>query len=132
MPQILIVEDNPRLSAVMKKGLAKHGLASVVAHDSDEALQQVQQDTFDLILLDLGLPGKDGWTVVRELSQQGKRPPILVVSARSDVNETIEQGQYDVNGYIPKPFKFHDLIAQVQKQLGKQGLCQPQLNPLPA
>ena len=132
MPQILIVEDNQRLSAVMKKGLAKYGLASVVAHDGDEALQQVQQDTFDLILLDLGLPGKDGWTVVKEMRQQGKRLPILVVSARADVPETIEEGQHDVNGYIPKPFKFPDLIAQVQEQLRKRGFCNSPLNPFPA
>ena len=132
MPQILIVEDNQRLSAVMKKGLAKYGLASVVVHDGDEALQQVQQDNYDLILLDLGLPGKDGWTVVKELSQQGKRPPILVVSARADVDETLHEGQYDVNGFIPKPFKFSNLIAQVQEQLRKQGLCNSQISPLPA
>ncbi|MDJ0704904.1 MAG: response regulator transcription factor [Leptolyngbyaceae cyanobacterium MO_188.B28] len=132
MPQILIVEDNQRLSAVMKKGLAKHGMASVVAHDGDEALHQVQQEDFDLILLDLGLPGKDGWTVVKELSEQGKRPPILVVSARADVDETIQEGRYDVNGFIPKPFKFSHLIAKVQEQLRNQGLCNTPINPLPA
>lgn len=130
MPQILIVEDNLRLSALMKKGLARYGLASAIAHDSDEALQQVQQDNFDLILLDLGLPGKDGWTVVRELHQRGKHLPILVVSARSDVPETIAREQYDVNGYIAKPFKIAHLIDQVQEQLFGPG--QPKLNPLPA
>lgn len=126
MPQILIVEDNHRLSALMKKGLAKHGLASAVAQNSDEALQQVQQDNFDLILLDIGLPGKDGWTVVKELHQLGKRLPILVVSARSDVPETIAQWRYDVNGYIAKPFKVAHLIVQVKEQLLRSG---PKLEP---
>ena len=132
MPQILIVEDNLRLSAVMKKGLAKYGFASAVAHDSDEALQQVQQDNFDLILLDLGLPGKDGWTVVKELRRQGKRLPILVVSANSDVPETIAKRQYDVNGYIPKPFRVAELIAQIQAQLFGPGTHEPKLTPLSA
>lgn len=117
MSQILIVEDNPRLSAIMKKALAKHGFPSVVAPDADEAVENVQQDHFDLVLLDIGLPGKDGWTVVQHLRQQGKRLPILVVSARSDVQETLNRWQYEVDGYIAKPFKVADLIAQVQERL---------------
>ena len=117
MQQILIVEDEPRVAALMAKGLAKHGFATAVARDGDEALQRAQQDDFDLMLLDIGLPGKDGWTVVRELHSQGKRLPIIVVSARSDVPETIVREDYDVNDYILKPFKVSHLIARVQENL---------------
>ena len=117
MQQILIVEDEPRVAALMEKGLAKHGFATAVARDGDEALQRAQQHNFDLMLLDIGLPGKDGWTVVRELHSQGKRLPIIVVSARSDVPETIVQEDYDVDDYILKPFKVSHLIDRIQKNL---------------
>lgn len=117
MSQILIVEDNPRLSAIMKKALAKYGFSSVIAPDADEAVENIQQEDFDLILLDIGLPGKDGWTVVKYLRQQGRRLPILVVSARSDIQETLNRWQYEVDGYIAKPFKIADFIAQVQERL---------------
>ena len=117
MQQILIVEDEPRVAALMEKGLAKYGFATAVARDSDEALQRAQQDTFDLMLLDIGLPGKDGWTVVRELNNQGKQLPIIVVSARADIPETIDRENYDVDDYIIKPFKVGHLIDRIQKNL---------------
>ena len=117
MQQILIVEDEPRVAALMEKGLAKHGFATAVARDSDEALQRAQQDTFDLMLLDIGLPGKDGWTVVKELNSQGKQLPIIVVSARSDIPETINRENYDVDGYIIKPFRVGHLIDRIQENL---------------
>lgn len=117
MQQILIVEDEPRVATLMEKGLAKHGFATAVARDGDEAVQRAQQDNFDLMLLDIGLPGKDGWTVVRELHSQGKRLPIIVVSARSDIPETIDRENYDVDDYITKPFKVSYLIDRIQKNL---------------
>ncbi|MDJ0704485.1 MAG: response regulator [Leptolyngbyaceae cyanobacterium MO_188.B28] len=118
MQQILIVEDEPRVAALMEKGLAKHGFATAVARDSDEAIQRAQQDTFDLMLLDIGLPGKDGWTVVRELHNQGKQLPIIVVSARSDIPETINRENYEVDDYITKPFRVGQLIDRIQKKFG--------------
>ncbi|MDJ0703139.1 MAG: response regulator [Leptolyngbyaceae cyanobacterium MO_188.B28] len=117
MQKILIVEDHLRLAALMKKGLCKHGFTTAVAKDGEEAMQQFQQDQFDLILLDINLPGMDGWAVAREIRQQGGQLPILVVSARSDIPETIARGNDAVDGYIIKPFKFSYLLAQVQELL---------------
>ena len=119
MRKILIVEDRLRLAALMKKGLGKHGFTTTVANNGEEALKQVQKDHFDLILLDINLPGKDGWTIAKEIRQQGRRLPILVVSARSDIPETIAKGDHAVDGYILKPFKFSYLLAQVQETLGQ-------------
>ena len=118
MQQILIVEDNSRMAVLMEKGLGKHGYATSVAKNGEEALQRIQNDNFDLMLLDINLPIKDGWAVVRELRHQGSQLPIIVVSARSDILETIVIGNYAVDGYIPKPFRVSYLVAQVQEKLG--------------
>lgn len=117
MQKILIVEDHARMASLMEKGLGKHGFATAIAKDGEEALQRVQNDNFDLMLLDINLPVKDGWTVVQELRHQGGQLPIIVVSARSDIPETIATGDYAVDGYIPKPFKVSYLIEQVQEKL---------------
>ena len=102
MQQILIVEDHSRMASLMVKGLGRHGFATAVAKDGEEALQQAQTDNFDLMLLDINLPEKDGWTVLRELRHQGSKLPIIIVSARSDIRETIAKQDYAVDGYIPK------------------------------
>ena len=118
MQKILIVEDHARMASLIEKGLGKHGFATAIAKDGEEALQQVQNDNFDLMLLDINLPVKDGWTVVREVRHQDGQLPIIIVSARSDIPETIAAGNYSVDGYIPKPFKVSQLVEQVQEKLG--------------
>ena len=118
MQKILIVEDHARMASLMEKGLGKHGFATAIAKDGEEALQQVQNDDFDLMLLDINLPVKDGWTVVKEVRHQGGQLPIIVVSASSDILGTMATGDYQVDGYIPKPFKVSYLVEQVQEKLG--------------
>lgn len=120
MHKLLIVEDNSRLAELMEKSLRKHGFATVIARDGEAALQQVQNEEFDLILLDIHLPCKDGWKVVKELRDQGWQFPIIVVSASSDIPETIREGGYEVDGYILHPFTIPHLVAQVQGKL-RQG-----------
>ncbi len=117
MQKILIVEDHDRMASLIEKGLGRHGFATAIAKDGEEALQRVQDDDFDLMLLDINLPVKDGWTVVREVRHQGGELPIIIVSARADIPETIATGRYEVEGYIEKPFKLRNLVAQVQETL---------------
>lgn len=115
MPQILIVEDEPRIAAFLEKGLQKHGYETAIATNGEEALQMVQQGIFDLLLLDLGLPLKDGWTVLRELQQtQDQIPEVIILTARADDRDYAQSIELGVRAYITKPFRFNELLGQVE------------------
>ncbi|MEM8778957.1 MAG: response regulator [Cyanobacteria bacterium P01_G01_bin.49] len=117
MCHILIVEDEPRLAAFIEKGLQNKGFKTSVATDGQQALFMAQNETFDLLLLDLGLPIMDGWTVIERLRNQGNQVPVIVVTAR-DPRESRNIGQrFNIEGYISKPFRFQDLLKQVESYL---------------
>ncbi|AFY77273.1 response regulator with CheY-like receiver domain and winged-helix DNA-binding domain [Pleurocapsa sp. PCC 7327] len=118
MSCILIAEDERRITAFIDKGLRKYGFSTAIATDGEQAVLMAQSDKFDLLLLDLGLLVKDGWTVLAELRQQGKQLPIIIVTARDDVAEKKVGLQYEANDYLTKPFRFQDLLARVHNHLG--------------
>lgn len=103
MSNILIAEDESRIASFLEKGLRKNGFTTVVATNGEEALQMMQNNGFDLLLLDLGLPIKDGWTVLKELRDGGCQISIIVVSAYNNVDNN--SGMTD---YIAKPFRFQN------------------------
>lgn len=107
---ILIVEDEPRIAAFLEKGLQKNGFSTAIANNGEQALEMAQSHHFDLLLLDLGLPIKDGWTVLKELHNQGKYIPVIVVTACDDLNSK----SYLVEDYIIKPFRFQSLLEKVR------------------
>lgn len=117
MPRILIAEDETRLAAFLEKGLRKSGFQTVVAEDGQAALELAQQDEFALLLLDLGLPLKDGWAVLRELRQQGEPLPIIIVTAFSDERNRAAAMAEGANDYVTKPFRFNELLQKIQLQL---------------
>lgn len=118
--RILIVEDESRIAAFMEKGFRKHGYSVTIAKDGIEAVEQGLAAEFDLMLLDLGLPGKDGWTVLQELQAQGKRPPmVIIVTARDDIRDMMAGEHFSVNDYVTKPFGFNDLLSRVKHLLGE-------------
>lgn len=120
MSQILIVEDEPRIAAFLEKGLQKHGYETAIATDGEEALKMVQQEPFDLLLLDLGLPIKDGWTVLRELQQtQQKLPNVIILTARADDSDRLTSIQLGAKDYITKPFRLNELLNRVQSVLAE-------------
>ncbi len=112
MSSILIAEDESRIAAFIQKGLEKNGFKTAIASDGEEALLMAQSDDFDLLLLDLGLPIKDGWTVLKNLRSQGKQIPIIIVSAFDVTNEVAE-----VDDYITKPFRLQDLLMRIKVHL---------------
>ena len=115
MCQILIAEDEVRLAAFIVKGLQKNGFTPTVVTNGVQALEATQSNVYDVILLDLGLPLKDGWTVLRELRERGDSSPVIVVTALSGVDrEVINSG---ANEYVSKPFRFRELLAAVQRQM---------------
>ncbi|NET32129.1 MAG: response regulator [Cyanothece sp. SIO1E1] len=113
---ILIVEDEPRIAAFIEKGLRRNGFNTAIASDGHSAVQQVLNQKYDLMLLDIGLPGKDGWAVLDEIQQQGKTIPTIVVSARNG-NLLMEGFKRGVRDYVSKPFKFTDLLNSIQLHL---------------
>lgn len=117
MNQILIVEDEARLAAFVEKGLKKNGFNTVVAEDGEQAVSLAQSSNFDLMLLDLNLPVKDGWTVLRELRNNGKQLPIIIITALVDERNKTAALNAGANDYITKPFSFQDLLARVRTQL---------------
>ncbi|NMG07580.1 response regulator transcription factor [Brasilonema sp. UFV-L1] len=118
MNQVLIVEDEARLAAFVEKGLRKNGFSTAVAADGEQAIHMAENSHFDLILLDLKLPIKDGWTVLRELRRnQSKQFPIIIMTAMSDEQNKTAALKNGANDYITKPFSFKDLLERVRTQL---------------
>ena len=122
MNQILIVEDEARLAAFVEKGLGKNGFCTAVAADGEQALYMAENSNFDLMLLDLKLPGKDGWTVLRELRNHGKQFPIIVVTAMTDERNRATALGAGANDYVTKPFSFKDLLERIRALLADSGI----------
>ena len=117
MNRILMVEDEERIASFVKKGLTSNGFVTTVAHDGDEGLRLFRTGEFDLVILDLGLPDRDGLEVLDELRRSDSRTPVVILTARDssrDVVAGLEQGADD---YVPKPFRFDELLARVRARL---------------
>ena len=117
MNRILIAEDEPRIAAFLEKGLKANGFTTTVVEDGNDAISCVQTEDFDILILDLGLPGKDGWAVLEELRGQGEQLAVIVLTARDEVKDTVAALEGGANDYITKPFRFEELLARVRVQL---------------
>jgi len=116
--RILIAEDEQRLAAFVEKGLKANGYATTVVADGTTAAAVASDEDFDLLVLDLGLPGMDGMDVLRELRGRGVRLPVVILSARDETVEGLELGADD---YMTKPFRFDELLARIRVRLRDQG-----------
>lgn len=117
MNRILIAEDEPRFAAFLEKGLRANGFTTAVAKDGYEAVEMVDHSKFDLLILDLGLPGKDGWQVLEELRNQGEWLPIIILTARDLVSDKVAGLEGGADDYLTKPFRFEELLARVRLRL---------------
>ncbi len=117
MCHVLIVEDEPKIAAFMQKGLGKAGYRAAIANDGPTALAEVAADDYQLILLDLGLPGLDGQEVLQTLRSQGNTCPVLIVTARLPATLEITRLQQLANGWVQKPFKMKELLSHIQQIL---------------
>ncbi|KYC41500.1 two-component system response regulator [Scytonema hofmannii PCC 7110] len=117
MKRILIAEDESRIAAFLEKKLQEHSFFTSVATDGYEAVHMARSQNFDLLILDLGLPGKDGTEVIEELRGQGEHIPILILSARDDVNDKVAGLKSGADDYITKPFSFEELLARLLLRL---------------
>ncbi|HEY5229550.1 MAG TPA: response regulator transcription factor [Galbitalea sp.] len=114
MSTILIVEDEPRISSFVEKGLRAAGYACSVSADGAEALALAQTGQFDLILLDIGLPTLDGYEILRRLRVDDQTTPVIMLTARNSVEDTVVSLDSGANDYLAKPYKFDELLARIR------------------
>ena len=117
MTLILIAEDEPRISAFLKRGLESAGYATEVVDDGDIALDRALSGEIDLVLLDVGLRGMDGFEVLRHLRGQGSAVPVIMLTARSSTRDTVDGLNSGANDYVPKPFQFDELLARIRSRM---------------
>jgi DNA-binding response OmpR family regulator len=117
MPQILIAEDEPRISAFIDKGLRAQGFTTTIASIADEVLYLAQNNEFDLILLDLGLPGGDGLEILEALRGQGVQTPIIILTARDALNDKLAGLGGGADDYMTKPFRFEELLVRIRLRM---------------
>lgn len=120
MNKILIAEDEVRLAAFIEKGLRKNGFLTAVASDGAQVLQMVRNEEFQLLLLDLSLPIKDGWCVLQELRSQDQALPIIIVTAMHDERNHTTAFKLGANDYVNKPFRFSELLEKIKSYLDWQ------------
>jgi DNA-binding response OmpR family regulator len=117
MHRILIAEDENRIASFIDKGLRSHGFTTAIAEDAQTATKLTQGAQFDLMILDLGLPGKDGLEVLEELRGQGETLPIIILTARDDIHDKVAGLEGGADDYMTKPFRFEELLARVRLRL---------------
>ncbi len=117
MSRILIAEDEPRLSSFLEKGLRAAGYATTVCDDGVKAAALARDSEFDLLILDIGLPGQDGFAVLRAVRARGEGMPVLILTARDEVADTVTGLDIGADDYVTKPFIFEELLARVRARL---------------
>jgi DNA-binding response OmpR family regulator len=115
--RILVVEDEPAAAAVLAKGLREHAYAVDVAADGDAALEQVGVNDYDLVILDVFLPGINGLDLCRQLRADGSTVPVLMLTARGGLDQRVEGLDAGADDYLSKPCHFPELLARVRALL---------------
>jgi DNA-binding response OmpR family regulator len=115
--QILIAEDEVGISSFITKGLRAAGYASTAVTTGREALALAQGGDFQLLVLDIGLPDVDGFTVLRRLRAAGSTVPVIILTARTSVDDTVAGLEGGADDYMPKPFRFEELLARIRLRL---------------
>lgn len=112
--RVLIAEDEPRMLQLLQQGLREHGHAVVASSDGDAALDLAMRCGFDVLILDVGLPGRDGYSVARALRASGARTPILMLTAFDREDDIVRGLNLGADDYLTKPFSFPELLARLR------------------
>ncbi len=118
--RVLVVEDEKKTASFIRKALQAEGFAVDVCHNGDDGLAAARATPFDAIVLDIMLPGRDGLSLLRQLRERQNATPVLLLSARGEVNERVEGLNAGADDYLPKPFVIAELVARV-RALGRRG-----------
>ncbi len=120
MERILIVDDDNSINLMMKEALEREDFACGQAYSGSECILRLQMEHYDLVLLDLALPGKTGEEVLREIRETGNRLPVIVVSAKDDLDSKVDVLSIGADDYVTKPFEIKEVTARIRVQLRKR------------
>jgi DNA-binding response OmpR family regulator len=123
--RILIAEDESRIAAFLEKGFRANGFSTLTIDSGTAAATMARDSEFDLLILDLGLPDLDGQRVVREIRRRGERLPVIILTARTGVRDTVAGLEGGADDYVTKPFRFEELLARVRVQLRDDRATEP-------
>ena len=121
MTRILIAEDETRIASFIEKGLRSQGYTTLTATDGHSAAAMARDDDFDLLVLDLGLPGQDGIDVLTTIRARGERIPVIILTARDSVADRVNGLDQGADDYLTKPFSFDELLARIRVRLRETG-----------
>jgi DNA-binding response OmpR family regulator len=124
MANILIVEDEERIVSFLTHGLEADGHSITAVGDGVTAAAVARDSDFDLMILDVGLPKKDGLAVLQEIRARGERMPVVILTARDATSDTVAGLDAGADDYVTKPFKFAELLARVHARLREQGTAE--------
>ena len=122
--RILLIEDEKKTAAYLAKGLGEAGFQVTTARDGDEGLELALTRTFDLFIIDVMLPKRDGWAIVATLKRKEIRTPILLLTARDSVRDRVKGLELGADDYLVKPFAFSELLARVRSLLRRSSSVQ--------
>lgn len=117
MTRVLLVDDEPHIIALLERALRADGLDAVSAEDGESALELLADEAIDLVVLDVGLPGIDGFEVLRRIRGSGLSIPVIMLTARSGTHDTVQALDAGASDYVPKPFVVAELMARVRSRL---------------
>ena len=123
--RILIVEDEQKAASYLKKGLSEHGFSADIALNGEDGLHLAQTEAYDLIILDVMLPEKSGWSVIENLRGGGIDVPVIFLSARDAVHDRVHGLELGADDYLVKPFAFSELLARIRIILRRPPQLQP-------
>lgn len=123
--RILVVEDEKKTASFVRKALQAEGHAVDVLHDGSDAVAAVASTPFDVVVLDVMLPGRDGLSVVRQMRERQIATPVLLLTARGEVSEKVEGLNAGADDYLPKPFALEELVARVRALGRRSGEAKP-------
>jgi two-component system copper resistance phosphate regulon response regulator CusR len=125
--RILIVEDEKKTANYLKKGLVEQGFTVDIAAEGDDGLHLALTEGYDLIVLDIMLPGRSGWSIITELRASGNEVPVIFLSARDEVHDRVHGLELGADDYLVKPFAFSELLARIRIILRRHPLQQAEV-----
>jgi two-component system copper resistance phosphate regulon response regulator CusR len=125
--RLLIVEDEPKTVAYLRKGLSEHGFVVDVAEQGDDGQHLALSGQYDLVILDVLLPQRDGWSIIAEMRRRGRLTPVLFLTARDAIHDRVKGLELGADDYLIKPFAFSELLARVRTILRRGPERQPEV-----